>query len=315
MDGKRYVLPLGYNMPVLYVDTDRARELGLDVEALSKWNLYELYDAVYERGDAASAWCAALGPPYMRFSLFPNLFDYDGGKVTLTAEEVEAYFEKRAPLLELRKGYQPEGWTYHLFDFLKGDTDFILNGKNLCYIGELSRAAEMLGIGKGTGGNISAVPLRSTNGSVVADITYWGAVGAGCKNPEDAYSFLRLFLQEEVQLQKGFGKDYPTVCHNLRQGWPVLSSGSGELMWKMALGRSGGMGTSAELRNAMLSLTFDDSDVQDLLSAEIDEVRFANPLEHEVPRLFADVEDFQEKTPAEAAEYLVTQLKYQMAES
>ena len=314
VDGKRYVLPLGYNMPVLYVDADRARELGLDVEQLADRNLYELYEAVYGTGDPTSAWGVTRGPINMEFSLFPALTDYEQGKVTLTADEIKKFFEKRAPLLELRGGYHPESWTHHLSDYLKGDTEFILNGKTACYIGELSMAAEILGIGKGTGMNLSAVPLRSADGSIVADITYWGAISTNCSYPEDAYSFLKLFLRKEVQLQEGFGEDYPTVCNNLRQGWPVLSPGSGELMWRMALRRSMGTQTSPELRTAMVSLAFDDSDVEALLSAEIDEIRFANPLEHEVIRLFADVEERQEKTPEEVAEYIVTQLNYQLAE-
>ena len=314
-DGKRYVLPLGYNMPVLYVDRDRARELGLDTEKLSGLNLYELYDALYETQDPASTWGVTIGPLNMKFSLFPNLMDYEQGKVTLTGSEIEAFFENRAPLLEVQKDYRPGSWTIHLYNFLSGDAEFVLNGKTACYIGELSMAAELLGTGKGTGMNLSAVPLRSADGSVIADITYWGAINANCPCPEEAYSFLRLFLQEEVQLQKGFGEDYPTVCSKLRQGWPVLSAGSGELMWNMALRRSVGTQTSPELLNAMVSLSFDDSDVENLLSAEIDEVRFSNPLEHQAIRLFADVEDRQEKTPEEAAEYLVTQLNYQLAES
>ena len=315
VDGKRYVLPLGYNMPVLYVDTDRARELGLDIEKLSDLNLYELYDAVYETKDAASMWGVTQGPLNMKFSLFPNLFDYDGEKVLLTAEELEHYFEKRAPLLEVQKDYRPGSWTIHLFNFLSGDTEFVLNGKNACYIGELSMAAELLGIGKGTGMNLSAIPLRSADGSVIADITYWGAINANCECPEEAYSFLRLFLQEEVQLQKGFGEDYSTVCNKLRQGWPVLSANSGEMMWRMALRRSTGVQNSPELRTPIAAISFDDSDVEALLSAEIDEVRFANPIEHEAIRLFDDVEDRQEKTAEEVAEYLVTQLNYQLAES
>lgn len=315
VDGKRYVLPLGYNMPVLYVDTDRAKELGLDTEKLAAMNLYELYDALYETKDAASVWGVTIGPPYMPFSLFSNLFDYDGGKVLLTAEEIEAYFEKRTPLLEFRKGYQSGFWANHLSEYLNGNGAFVLNGKTACYAGELSMAADMLGLGKGLGMNLSAVPLRSADGSVVADITYWGAINANCENPEEAYSFLHLFLQEEVQLQKGFGEDYSTVCNKLRQGWPVLSDGSAETMWKMVLRRSSGIQNAVELNMPLVSIPFDDSDVEALLSAEIDEVRFTNPLEGKMMRLFGDVEDRQEKTPEEAAKYMVTQLNYQMAES
>ena len=44
--------------------------------------------------------------------------------------------------------------------------------------------------------------MRALDGDLVANITYYGAVGAGCETPELAYSFLRMFLLEETQWEK-----------------------------------------------------------------------------------------------------------------
>ena len=67
------------------------------------------------------------------------------------------------------------------------------------FVGGLDFAIHNAVIAKAEGVDLGIYPLRSTDGSVTADITFYGAVTSGCKNPELAYEFLRYFLTEESQ--------------------------------------------------------------------------------------------------------------------
>ncbi len=221
-DGQRYVLPLRYDMPVLLTNPDDSRLMRSDDLTLLD---------VAEQAIAADnpALSIALEMP-SDYSAFARVFDYDTGKVLVSQEEIARYLRLYQRVCAIR--------TEPLADFLaaefqrihaKAPEDFIdsIQGQDeifppgipryceahyFCsvhaywstaglpfYAGDLCNALDNAGIAQYLGLDAAAQPLRTADGAAAAEVTYFGAVGAGCENPALAYRFLREFLSEEAQ--------------------------------------------------------------------------------------------------------------------
>lgn len=105
------------------------------------------------------------------------------------------------------------------------------------YVGGLTDALDTLAIANALDMELSILPLRATDGSLVANVTYWGAVSASCQHPGFAYDFLRLFLSPEVQFGSDLvGEDstsYSTEFSlRITPGWPVRTQGSAQALWE-----------------------------------------------------------------------------------
>lgn len=93
-DG-RYILPLRYDFPVLFVDTAKLADYGLSVADVDG-GILELLDAAIAAGDQTLA-CGA--EPFMLrtergFAMLPEPLDYDRSRVTVTAEQITGLLEK-----------------------------------------------------------------------------------------------------------------------------------------------------------------------------------------------------------------------------
>ena len=114
VDGARYVLPLRYDMPVLYVDTYQLDDEDCTVEMLSG-TIGELYDAVLASGNPKLATAATVTATAMSaFSLnfYPEFIDYDTGEILLTAEDMMPLLQsvqkaRSAELLDKSKYMDP----------------------------------------------------------------------------------------------------------------------------------------------------------------------------------------------------------------
>lgn len=70
-------------------------------------------------------------------------------------------------------------------------------------------------------------------GDLIADVTYFGAVGASCRHPELAYEFLRLFLSEDAQWEVNRSRSTQGFQAGLiAAGWPVRAEGAAEYLWQ-----------------------------------------------------------------------------------
>ena len=81
--------------------------------------------------------------------------------------------------------------------------------------------------------NVTMHPIRAADGRLIAEITYYGAVGSGCKYPEIAYEFLRMFYSEELQWQQYYPWNAGEAVENLAErGYPVRSVGFAEVQYE-----------------------------------------------------------------------------------
>lgn len=277
VDGARYVLPLRYDMPVLYVDTYQLDDEGCTLEMLSG-TIGELYDAVLASDNPKLAAAAAITDTAMSSSslnFYPEIIDYDTREILVTAEEM-------LPLLQSVQKARAVEMTNKM-RFKNPPTDSFLIGRDMEYWNDVScyyigGMDDLLSYGIYTcayyAPGLTMLPVTAVDGSVVADVTYYGAVGAGSKNPELAYEFLRWFLTEEGQWQENEDVASSYI------GWPVRAKGDiGVLARKYIANHSDTMKMLADHYRWSIS----DHGIQELpiLDVTIDRVQFSTNYELE----------------------------------
>ena len=364
-DGKRFVLPLRFTMPILMSAPEDWEQNGMSAELLNS-NAVSLVDTAVHRGDTAMLTGLQLPEDS---SLLPRLFDYEAGEVLVSAEEIADYMrayqawkavfvnssyallkeydEKDfAAKREYWKDNIPEGYRdQHPFDYDFGRFNTIFS--YICddmtwhaaglplFTCSLADSLETLAISKQAQFEAAIYPLRASDGSVIASISYYGAVGCGCKQPELAYEFLRQFLTEEFQWdiyrprneKKGSPLNWPLEVQTRGQvegSWPVRADGAFPYMWSNLKYQMRGVWysfrnasniVSREIQNVSLT----DADLP-ALSWPIDEVRFPVFLKEEESIEYAlSLLNEEDGTPTGTdidalAEQVYQNLRYHLAE-
>ena len=289
IDEARYMLPLRYTYPVICADKEALEKSGTDVEAM-KSDLNGYFGELLEHGDAswfngASQLVITMDP----FYLFPKLIDYESGNVLLTAEELVEFTRQCWELTDRcerilsvpgASTYVQMGWFPLSYpDLEDGEVDLWESMRAPLCMGGLSTAVSAAAIARAEGVELEMFPLRSADGSLVAEITWWGAVGAGCEHPETAYDFLRLMLLPETQweLERPTGGGTTAVSGLFGSGWPVRVAGSVEPLWNELKAQLGNSGTGDKQitarRQALQSIALTDDDILPLLTAQVDAAR------------------------------------------
>lgn len=227
VDGKRFVLPLRYDIPVIYAENEYLERVGLDVDALNG-DILSIMEAVY----MTEAPYLAGGVLYDGLSVFPSLIDYNSSTLSPDAETLTAfleYYQKLKSLLgEAYVDYDKESPDAKSVVLAEKNRIFLekldlkkyiycnyfseieLAGSNYdrnapkteyypLWIGSMQDMLEYVPMAQYEESELTVLPLRSLDGGITATVTYYGAVGSGSKEPEMAYEFLSLFLSEESQ--------------------------------------------------------------------------------------------------------------------
>lgn len=182
----RYVLPLRYNLPVVYANKTALEDSGIDIQRI-KGSVTGLYDELLTKG---GDWirCPVNVQYKFPFYAFSDLIDYDTQTVSLTADEVSNYLRNvQSTMLQ----------AHVIFSSLPE-----LDENTVIFSWDLSSAASVAKTSQKNEVELEAFPLRSVDGDVVANVTTWAAVGIGCAHPDVAYDFLRQFLMEDSQWEE-----------------------------------------------------------------------------------------------------------------
>ena len=313
LDGVRYVLPLYYDIPVVLMNPEKAAASEIDTERL-KSNVFDMMDTLLETEDPM--WCSGAYMIYPNnffgHDLFPDLMDYSSGEVILTAEEVAAYMQRvqklhsyigKLPEVKRTSFFQSTMLTYIGRGSIWYDSGFPIHVMNLNY------AFEYAAIAKSNNWPLEMYPLRATDGSVIANVTYWGAVGAGSKHPDVAYDFLRLFLLKDVQWESirmdgnKLANTEPWRLHLMdinvpwglvTNGWPVRTGNSVEYIWraynKSLYSYDIEVKKEMERVRRLKDIAMWDDDFQ-ILTVQIDKVRFSNKYETDLSSVLASLND------------------------
>ncbi len=313
MEGCRYVLPIRYDMPSLFVDMSRV---------WAESNICTIAQEILEKKDNTMA--IGLSMPTDTL-LLPTLFDYEKGEILVTEQEIADYmglyqkwyamygpavfdfveqtketFWRAFDVPDVTWEQLPEMFPIELNreSFLTHDTmiDTGMHWSNLgfaFYSGGMQDALDQAAVEYVLGNDIASYPLRTMDGAVVAEVIYYGAVGAGTEQPELAYDFLREFLTEGYQWemsrpQTDRSKDdmwnHAQELQNdglVEESWPVRAQGAASHLWKnwryqIYFEYNSFLPVSMEMHKAFQNgeiITFVGNNV-DVLNYEIDEVRF-----------------------------------------
>ena len=328
----RYVLPIRYDFPVLQVDSAALEDFGLNEDEITS-DLNTLIDAILASDDAKLAhsffwqnitYTACLDN-------FTDFIDYKDREVLVTTGEVANLMEKYQRWMELQSG------EYEYMDKTMPSKRTMAGGyvtANQCWftagyplhIAGLEEALHNTMISKAQGKELSMYPLRASDGSLIASVTYWGAVGSSCDYPDVAYDFLRQFLLQDAQWEKSRSRSDANVSDSFfGKGLPVRTKGAVgplvESIKKQIVLKNDATDEAAgnDRRESLLELTMDDSDFP-VMDTEIDEVRLWNHAEYELVMILNSLNDSDNgyaptdvDIEAVASEF-VKQLEYLLAE-
>lgn len=282
----RYVLPLRYNIPLVFTESSRWSEYGLNQEIFDS-GVTAIAETALNSGDAFFIGCTDLPAD---LSLMSDLFDYQKGELLVTVQEIREYmrlYQQRIAAVYASEEYMASyKYSSPAGGYINSGTCWINEGLPAC-TGSLNTVMDHLAISCILGQDISVLPLRAADGSVNAEVTYYGAVGSSCEDPESAYELLRLFLAEEYQwgtyrprIDKT--KNLPNQRDPQKAGlvensWPVRWMGSTTHLWKNRQYQMYNAGEQEDIyqrkhfRDPELVIT--DADIT-VFAISIDEVRF-----------------------------------------
>ena len=345
LDGGRYLLPLRYDFPVLYADAEGLESLGLELDG--SWG--GLADAALALGSPVFANSAK--PDFCQLgsvlTLLPAALDYEQDTVTLMKEDLLSFLTRYSALLALSVGHRDEKYGPDMHLWLMHGTlnirfsdlnnpDAMENAERIEFelfpddvsiiVGTMSQAPNAAAIMHAEGKELLMIPLTDDSGALTADVTYYGALGASCRNPELSYDLLRRFLLEENQWEKNRTRTQHMMNfkllvqhHPIASGWPVRNHGWMDVCWdyvRNSMYKSisifdGDERRSRKLRGAKLT----DDDIP-ILDAKIDRVSFGNTVEQEIAAFLRQLRDGEAgdvDLEAQAAQ-LLREIRWQMME-
>lgn len=324
IDAMRYVLPLRFNMPLVLYTTDNPAELSQD--AINSGFLSLVDFTLNRTKEPLSAYSIQMPED---IGVFAEVFDYEKGELLLSQQEIERYMRlyqawqasasgqylllKNEWAAQIRQGYisdvgeamvqsdpvvqediarQISNISHQNFGSL---TYFIWHGANWMdagfpyYTTDLGAVMDSIALAKALNQKIVMNPLRTTEGTITAEVTYYGAVGSSCQQPDLAYEFLRYFLQEDFQWERYRPKldksqpierwwDDDQEDGLIEKSFPVRISSSVAELWRNRQWQEKGEGTHGmcAVRDRMLqndTMLLTDTDIPAIFW-EVDTVHF-----------------------------------------
>ena len=228
VDNARYILPLRFDFPVAYVDLEQFELEGGSLEMLDN-SLLQFYENILDTQNEKLASSVTLSEHVVRrfpLNFLSKAVDYRSSKITLSTAELEDFLKSLQTIRNISI-YKNDNWLYAynsslpfvLNSYLIGDGTWF--DYQCMYIGRMRDITHNAVFSNLLNKKIEMIPVKSTDGKIVADITYWGAIGYGCENIPLAYEFLREFLTKEIQWENN-SDTASLIDYN---GWPVYIKG------------------------------------------------------------------------------------------
>ncbi len=221
-NGKRFVLPLRFDMSTYFVIPSLAEEAGIDTACFAQ-DLGSCLEVVLNSGDRdlISGTAAANSP-----GLVSCPIHYKTGEICVQRSDLVECADLIGQILQQTECL-PERYSISEYATAK-HVQTMLPAR----IQSLSAYLDAAAIANAEGLEASVFPLRSIENQVTATVTYYAAVDASCEEMELAYNYLRMFLSEEAQWEalrrEPAFTQYPTL---LEQSFPVRTKGALSGVW------------------------------------------------------------------------------------
>lgn len=316
LDGARYILPLRYDIPVLYADMDRLREAGFD-EALLEESGMAVMQTLTASGERGFSFGMNFSAYEYALNFFSGVIDYEHSEVTLTAQELAEFMRNYQSLMEAKETNLPYWLDILPQGYISNGQHWTMDG-SCVHISWLSDAVANMAVAKAMELDLAMHPMKTQDGALVADVTFFGALGSDCADPALAYEFLRMFLMEEYQWENGASQ-----TDMLSVGWPVRTEGCEDAVWRAQWNNSYDPDTGYTDKTApgrirkLKYMHLEEGDIP-VLDFTIDEVRFPIAAELELGEILYNL-NAADGTPAgmdidAIAEELVKKLQWNIAE-
>lgn len=334
-DGKRYILPLRYDIPVIYAEKWTLEEKGFQTAVLEK-TLPEIMAEAYKTGDPL----VNAGAVYDGAGIFSDWIDYATGNVTVTEAELKAYMQAFQTQVAANDFYD-RAYRLDVSSYIYGSYD--ASRENAAerfplFIGSLRELLNYAPVAQYEGSDYAFLPLQAVGGGTVATVTYYAAVGAGSKNPQLTYEYLREFLTEESQWEKNRPTKINLVLGNppsktlqdkstksqqpglIENGWPVRTKGSLNPVWNVRRIQFYSQYTDS-VRMRKIGRSQLEEKYGEILEAPIREVRFPSEADRLLTEALRSLNgDYQqnyrptEVAPGELAKSLLWEIRRHTAE-
>lgn len=293
----RYTLPLRYDFPVAYVDTAQFAAAGLSMDIFDG-GLTKVLEAITTTNNSKVATSADMDMVISQYFLnfFPEIVDYEEQEVLLTQESVAEFLYLLQSQIALA-GDKPL-YRMHptLSSYISESESFWANQGFCMNIDNLEMAVLNGAIAKVQGIDLEMFPLTANDGSLIADVTFFGAIGGGCKKTDVAYDFLRQFLLAQTQWEENRPQRADTSRLGderlIEAGWPVRAARATaklyDSVWDQVNGVRFANKEATENLPQFKQLQLLDEDIS-VAQADISSVRYPIISEYEIGRTLWDV--------------------------
>lgn len=295
-DGKRYVLPLRFNMGAYCVMPSLLEGTGITGDCFRR-DLGGCLEELLRTQDETLI--SGLATAHIA-GFFAQPIDYEAGQIRIARDTLVRFAELKSEISRRIPYLMP---PYSISGYVSSKSvSRIMPARIQTLSGYLDAAA----IGKAEELEMEFLPLRSMEGSVTAEVTYYAAVDAACRRPRAAYNYLRMFLSEDAQWETLRRQPASTQYSGLlERSFPVRTGGCLDTLWdnyKMQPTR-GDKGVLPKLR----SVELDQADLDNLV-AQIEQVYILTDT-------MSDLELLLPSNPtAEEIDGWLTELQYSLTE-
>ena len=194
VDGKQYIMPLTYRLPLVLTTQELLDKTGFDISTADNYNAFLEECLKYKQANIPGA--PELSLDYYMTPYLADAVDYDTGEAKINTPEnretIRLNYEAVASLSDA-EGYGSGGfYAQKIFE-------------NEAMLPQATQPASLYMISyralKGTATPVMAA-VRDAEGRLMAEIDEYAMINANSPNKENAYAFLKLLMSDENYLSR-----------------------------------------------------------------------------------------------------------------
>ena len=204
--GKRYIMPLSYQVPLLLVTEEKLTEFGFSADAFSTYERFQTsWEALHVKGKRLTMMGSFYFLIMMSAGWFDECLDFENGSVDLEKPS----FKQMMDLMSVEEQITKGNYDLPLAEFIDPETDkdAIASAKvsglfYLADVGVVSYVGELSDNFPGSSGEVLMLSVPNAFGNAVACVDDFCMISEQSKNKQAAWNFVKIMLSEEMQGEK-----------------------------------------------------------------------------------------------------------------